>query len=213
MDVVHPRGEDLDMRYTGPTTRINRRYKLAVFPLKKAYERKPYLPGIHGVRLKRRVTEYSTGLNEKQKLRYMFGLTEQQFRKTFAAAKKIRGVTGEIMLRLLECRLDNVVYTMGFAKTRRAARQFVNHGHIMVNGHKVDIPSYTCIPGDEIKVCDKISSKQLSTRFIEESQYRPCPAWISVNSEVLHGVINRYPIREEMVQNVNEQLVIEFYSR
>ncbi len=201
------------MRYTGPTIRINRRYKLAVFPLKKAYERKPYLPGIHGAHLRRRVNDFSLGLNEKQKLRYMFGLTEKQFRRTFQKAKKIRGVTGEVMLRLLECRLDNVVYSMGLAKTRRAARQFVTHGHVKVNGRKVDIPSYTCKPGDEVKVCDKVSSRQLATRFIEDAQYKACPAWLSVNVECLQGSVNRYPVREEMVQGINEQLVVEFYSR
>jgi small subunit ribosomal protein S4 len=186
---------------------------MAIFPAKKAFERKPHLPGIHGPRLKRRTSDFSIGLGEKQKLRYMFGLTEKQFRRTFYQAKRARGVTGEIMLRLLECRLDSVIYTMGLSKTRRSARQFVTHGHVKVNGRKVNIPGYLCRPGDEIKVGDKPSSRQLSTRFMEESQYRACPAWVSVNPEGLQGSVNRYPAREEMVQNIDERLVVEFYSR
>lgn len=201
------------MRYTGPTTRINRRHKMAIFPLKKAYEKKPYLPGMHGARLKRRISDFSLGLNEKQKLRYMFGLSEKQFRLTFSKAKSMRGVTGEAFLRLLECRLDNVVYLLGLAKTRRAARQFVCHGHVKVNGQKVDIPSYCCNPGEEVQVSDKVSSKQLATRSLDDTQYRNCPAWLSVQSEQLKGTVNRLPIREEMVPDINEQLIVEFYSR
>ena len=120
------------MRYTGPTTRINRRFKTVLFPATKAYERKPYLPGIHGAHLRRRVSDYAKGLTEKQKLRFMFGLSETQFRLTFERAKRARGVTGEMFLRLLELRLDNVVYRMGLAKTRRSARQMVRHGHVLV---------------------------------------------------------------------------------
>lgn len=201
------------MRYTGPTTRINRRFKMAVFPLNKAYEKKQYLPGIHGARLKRRISDYSLGLNEKQKLRFMFGLTEKQFRLTFLKAKAMRGVTGEAFLRLLECRLDNVVYLLGFAKTRRAARQFVTHGHVKVNGHKVNIPSYCCEPSDVVEVSDKTSSKQLATRSTDDTQYRNCPAWLSVDVGSFKGSVNRHPVRDEMVSGINEQLIVEFYSR
>lgn len=201
------------MRYTGPTTRINRRFKMAIFPLNKAYEKKPYLPGMHGARLKRRISDYSLGLNEKQKLRFMFGLSEKQFRLTFQKAKSMRGVTGEEFLRLLECRLDNIVYLLGFAKTRRAARQLVSHGHILVNGIKVDTPSYICKEGDAVSVCEKVSSRQLATRNLDDTQYRNCPAWLTVQSDALKGSVNRMPVREEMVQEINEQLIVEYYSR
>ena len=200
-------------RYTGPTTRINRRFGQAIFPPNKAFERKPHLPGIHGPRLRRRISDYSLGLNEKQKLRYMFGLTEKQFRLTFARAKKQRGVTGEIFLQLLETRLDNVIYALGMASTRSAARQFVNHGHLKVNGPTVDIPSFEGKPGDVIEVRDRTSSRQLATRCLEDSQYRVCPAWMTVDVDGLKGTINRLPTAEEMEQSINLQLIVEFYSR
>jgi len=200
-------------RYTGPTTRINRRFNMAIFPPNKAFERKKYLPGQHGPRLRRKISEYGTGLNEKQKLRYMYGLTEKQFRLTFEKAKSQRGVTGEIFMRLLECRLDNVIYRLGFGKTRSAARQFVGHGHIRVNGHKVDIPSYQVSIGDTIEVREKTSSRQLATRALEESTARVLPAWMTLDPHGLQGTIVRVPEREEMEGGVNEQLIVEFYSR
>lgn len=200
-------------RYTGPTTRINRRFSQAIFPPNKAFERKPHPPGIHGPRLRRRVSDYSIGLNEKQKLRFLFGLTEKQFRLTFARAKAQRGVTGEIFLRLLEMRLDNVVYLLGLARTRKASRQFVCHGHIMVNGHKVDIPSYEVKPGDVVEVRDRTSSKQLATRCLEDSQYRTVPAWLTMERDALRGTVNREPEADEMEQSINLQIIVEFYSR
>lgn len=201
------------MRYTGPTTRINRRFKSAIFPATKAYERKPYLPGMHGAHLKRRVSDYSLGLNEKQKLRFMFGLSEAQFHLLFEKAKRMRGVTGEVFLRLLESRLDNIVYRMGFAKTRRAARQMVCHGHVCVNGHKVDIPSYLCQAGEEVSIRENVQARQLATRNLEESQGRNCPTWLTVQSDGLKGTVDRLPIREEMVPDIDEQLIVEYYSR
>jgi small subunit ribosomal protein S4 len=201
------------MRYTGPTTRINRKYKQAIFPLTKAYERKPYLPGIHGPKLRRKVNDYSTGLNEKQKLRFMFGLTESQLRLTFERAKKMKGVTGHVLLQLLETRLDSVVYSLGFAKTRKAARQLVFHGHVRVNGKKVNIPSRTCKPGDEIHVKEKITSRQLVTRCLDETQFRATPPWMTVIPESLKGIVNRLPVRDEMVKDIDDQRIIEFYRR
>lgn len=201
------------MRYTGPTTRINRRFKTILFPATKAYERKPYLPGIHGAHLRRRVSDYAKGLTEKQKLRFMFGLSETQFRLTFERAKQARGITGETFLRLLELRLDNIVYRMGLAKTRRAARQMVLHGHVRVNGEKVSIPSYTCEPLQEVSAGEKAASRQLATRSLEASQGRNCPAWVTVQSDKLKGVVNRMPVREEMVPDIDEQLIVEYYSR
>ncbi|HCJ12595.1 MAG: 30S ribosomal protein S4 [Verrucomicrobia bacterium GWF2_51_19] len=202
-------------RYTGPTTRINRRFGQAIFPPNKAFERRAYPPGVHGPRLRRRVTDYSIGLNEKQKLRYMFGLSEKQFRLTFDRAKTKRGVTGQIFLQLLETRLDSIVYRLGLSKTRSSARQFVNHGHVRVNGHKVDIASYNCQPGDVVEVRDRSASKQLATRCMEESQARTVPAWLTLHAEGMKGTVNRLPSREEMVTeiNINEQLIVEFYSR
>lgn len=200
-------------RYTGPTTRINRRFGMAIFPPTKAFERKPHLPGIHGPRLRRKISEYAAGLNEKQKLRYMYGLTEKQFRRTFEQAKKQRGVTGEIFLMLLETRLDSVIYLLGFAKTRRQSRQFVAHGHIKVNGRKLDIPSYTCKPGDEIEVKQGTSSLQLATRSMEDTQLRTPPSWVTRHDESLRAEVLRQPTREEMEQGINEQLIVEFYSR
>ena len=123
-------------RYTGPTTRINRRFGMALFPANKAFERRTYPPGQHGPTFRRKVSDYGVGLIEKQKLRLMYGLTEKQFRNMYERAKRKKGVTGEVFLTMLETRLDNVVYRLGFAKTRQAARQFVNHGHLLVNGKK-----------------------------------------------------------------------------
>lgn len=200
-------------RYTGPTTRINRRFGQAIFAPNKAFERKPHLPGIHGPRLRRRVSDYSTGLNEKQKLRFMFGLTEKQFRLTFDKAKRKRGVTGENFLQLLETRLDNVIYQLGFARSRQAARQFVNHGHIRVNGQKVDIPSFEVSPGDVIEVRDRTSSRQLATRCLDETQYRVVPAWLTIDRDALRGSVNRLPAISEMEQGINLQVIVEFYSR
>ena len=200
-------------RYTGPTTRINRRFGMAIFPPNKAFERKKYLPGIHGPRLRRKQSDYSIGLNEKQKLRYTFGLTEKQFRRTFEKAKNMRGVTGEEFLRLLEQRLDNVVYHLGMARTRAAARQFVSHGHIMLNGHKVDIASYHTKPGDVIEVRDRTSSRQLATNCLEANQMRVVPPWMTMDADALRGTVNRTPQTDEMEQGFNLQLIVEFYSR
>ncbi len=200
-------------RYTGPTSKINRRFGQNILPTSKAEERKPYTPGIHGPTRRRKISEYGTGLNEKQKLRYMYGLTERQFSILFAKAKRQGGVTGENFLRLLHTRLDNVVYLLGIARTRSAARQFVAHGHVRVNGHKVDIPSYTCKPGDEVEVRDRTSSKQLATRGTEENQYRAVPAWLAMSNDALKGVVSRLPATEELPTDINIQLIVEFYSR
>lgn len=200
-------------RYTGPTTRINRRFGQALFPAKKAMTKKAYMPGQHGPRLRRKVSEYALGLNEKQKLRFMFGLTEKQFSLTFARAKRAGGVTGEVFMQLLETRLDNVVYLLGFGRTRAAARQLVTHGHVRVNDGKVDIPSFSCKPGDVIEVREKSSSRQLAQRSMDESQARPIPAWMERVDGAFKGTITRLPIRDEMDKTINEQLIVEYYSR
>ncbi|MEO6006338.1 MAG: 30S ribosomal protein S4 [Opitutus sp.] len=200
-------------RYTGPTTRISRRFGQQLLGSAKAFERRSYPPGQHGPKLRRKVSEYAVGLNEKQKLRYIYGLLERQFRRVFEIAKKERGVTGERFLQLLETRLDSVVYLLGLAKSRAAARQFVNHGHIRVNGHKVDIASYSVIAGDEIEVKNSPASRQLATRCLEENRVRNVPGWLTMNAETFKAVCNRLPTREEMEQGINEQLIVEFYSR
>lgn len=200
-------------RYTGPTTRINRRFSQAIFAPTKAFERKPHMPGQHGPRLRRKLSDYAIGLNEKQKLRYMYGMTEKQFRLTFERAKKMRGVTGEIFLQMLECRLDNVVYRLGFAKSRSAARQFVGHGHIAVNGKKTDIASFSVKEGDEIEVRERTSSRQLATRNMEESQARIVPEWLNLNSDTLKASVNRIPSVDETESSINVQLIVEYYSR
>ena len=200
-------------RYTGPVTRINRRFGQAIFQAKKAMEKKPYLPGIHGPRLRRKASEYSLGLNEKQKLRFMYGLTEKQFRLTFARAKKQRGVTGEVFMQLLEIRLDNIVYLLGFARTRKASRQMVTHGHVVVNGKKVDIPSFNCKPGDVVEISEKSNSRQLAQRGLDDTQLHNPPAWLERIDGAFRGTVSRLPIRDEMDKTINEQLIVEFYSR
>lgn len=202
-------------RYTGPIQRINRRFGQAILQTSKAFEKRPFPPGMHGQRARRKVSNYATGLIEKQKLRFMYGLTEKQFRLTFGKAKaraKVEGsTTGDFFLRALELRVDNIVYRLGWASSRAAARQFVNHGHIRVNDVKVDVPSYVCQPGDVILVSGKSSSRQLATRFSESMHNHVVPAWLSC--EDLRGVVNRVPDRSECEQGIQEQLIVEFYSR
>jgi small subunit ribosomal protein S4 len=200
-------------RYLGPGTRISRRFNQLILGSGKALERRNYPPGQHGPKSRRKYSEYAIGLNEKQKLRYAYGLLERQFRRMFEMAKKERGITGERFLQLLETRLDSVIYLLGFAKSRAAARQFVNHGHIRVNAHKVDIASYNVQPGDEIEVKNTPASRQFATRNLEENRIRNVPGWLALNAEQFKAAVVRLPTREEMDQNINEQLIVEFYSR
>lgn len=200
-------------RYTGPTTRISRRFGTYILGSAKVLERRNFPPGQHGPKSRRKSSEYSIGLNEKQKLRYTYGLLERQFRRIFAAAKRERGVTGERFLQLLETRLDSTVYLLGFAKSRAQARQLVNHGHVKVGGHKVDIASYTLQAGDTIEIKANNNSRQIVTRSIEESRARVVPGWLTRNDEALSAVVNRLPTRDEMDPSINEQLIVEFYSR
>jgi len=200
-------------RYTGPTTRINRRFGMAIFPANKSFERRTYPPGQHGPSFRRKVSDFGAGLLEKQKLRMMYGLTEKQFRNLFQKAKRKQGITGDNFLSYLETRLDNVVYRLGFAKTRKSARQFVNHGHLLINGHKVDIPSYQVSVGDDITVREKTSSRQVATRNLDGSQYNNTPPWLEVKADSLQGTVSRMPQSDELEQSINVQLVVEFYSR
>lgn len=186
---------------------------MAIFPPTKAFERKPHLPGIHGPRLRRKSTGYSIGLIEKQKLRYLYGMTETQFRIVFEKAKHERGVTAHEFVSLLERRLDSVVYLLGFAKTRAQARQYVNHGHFRVNGKKVDVASFTVKAGDEIDAKPMASARQIISRALEENKLRAVPTWLSRQDDALKGVVNRAPNPEELETGVNVQLIVEFYSR
>jgi len=201
-------------RYTGPKTKISRRFGVPIFGPAKAMERKNYPPGMHGPKgSRRKQSEYAVALAEKQKLRYQYGLLERQFRRYFQTALTRRGVTGETLLQLLETRLDNVVYRLGFANSRNAARQMVSHGHVTVNGRKVNVSSYTCRPGDEIVIKDKPGSRRLAARNLELTQIAPIPDWVIVDKEGFSGKVARIPTREEIAPIVNEQLIVELYSR
>lgn len=200
-------------RYTGPRVRISRRFGLPIFGPTKYLERRNYGPGVHGPKSRRKVTDYGLGLIEKQKLRYYYGLLERQFRGVYEKALKRRGVTGEQMLQILETRLDNVVYHLGFGTTRAAARQMVAHGHVTVNGKKVSVPSYALRVNDAIVVKGSNVSRQLATKNLELSTSRSVPDWLSLNKEELKGVVMRIPTRDEINPIANEQAVVEFYSR
>jgi len=200
-------------RYTGPRVRISRRFGLPIFGPTKYLERRNYGPGVHGPKSRRKHTDYGLGLIEKQKLRYYYGLLERQFRGVYEKALKRRGVTGEQMLQILETRLDNVVYHLGFANTRAAARQMVCHGHLTVNGRKVGIPSYALKVNDAVAVKANNVSRQLATKNLESATSRAVPDWLSLNKEELKGVVMRIPTREEIQPIANEQAVVEFYSR
>lgn len=201
-------------RYTGPKSKISRRYGVALFGPSKALERKNYPPGMHGPKGSRRKrSDYSAALAEKQKLRFMYGLMERQFRRYFQNALRKRGVTGETLLQMLETRLDNVVYRLGFANSRNAARQMVSHGHVAVNNRKVNISSFNLRAGDVITVKDRPASRRLAIRNLELTQIQPIPDWLVVDKDQFQGKIVRIPTREEIAPIVSEQLVVELYSR
>jgi small subunit ribosomal protein S4 len=201
-------------RYTGPRDKIARRFGVALFGPSKGLELRNFPPGQHGARNTRRKTsEYGTALLEKQKLRYQYNVMEKQFRLFFAEAQRRKGVTGENLLQMLELRLDNVVFRLGFANTRFASRQLVSHYHIMVNGKRVNIASYQCKPGDVISVKPAPRSQQLIARFLEGTQGTPVPGWLTQDRDAQKGTVNRVPMREEINPIANEQLVVELYSR
>jgi small subunit ribosomal protein S4 len=201
-------------RYTGPREKIARRFGIALFGPSKALELRNFPPGQHGARnARRKVSEYGVALIEKQKLRFQYGVLEKQFRRFFAEAQRRKGVTGENLLQMLELRLDNVVYRMGFANTRFASRQLVSHRHITVNGRVVNIASFQVKPGDKIGVKDSPRSQQLVGRFLEMTLGNPTPDWMTVDRDNMTATVNRAPIRDEINPIANEQLVVELYSR
>ena len=200
-------------RYTGPRVRISRRFGTPIFGSSKYLERKPYPPGMHGPKSRRKHTEYALALIEKQKLRFYYGLMEKQFHGVYERAIRQRGVTGEIMLQILETRLDNVVYQLGFGNTRAAARQMVSHGHILVNGKKVSIPSYALRVNDVVEVRNNSVSRQMATKGLEISTSRNIPDWLTLDKNAFKGTVLRIPTREDIQPVANEQAIVEFYSR
>jgi len=200
-------------RYTGPRVRISRRFGTPIFGPTKYLERRNYGPGVHGPKSRRKHTDYGLGLIEKQKLRYYYGLMERQFRGVYESALRRRGVTGEQMLQILETRLDNVAYHLGFGNTRAASRQLVGHGHVKVNGRKVNISSYALKVNDVIEIKDSNVSRQLATKNMESATSRAVPDWLSLNKEGFKGTVMRIPTRDEIQPIANEQAVVEFYSR
>lgn len=198
-------------RYTGPSYKQARRVGFSISETGKELARRPYGPGQHGNARKGKLSDYGTQLKEKQKVRFMYGMNERQFKKTFNEAAKMQGIHGTNFLRLLESRLDNLVYRMGMANTRRGARQIVNHGHILVNGKKVNIPSYQCKPGDVISVKENSLEHPAIRQALEANVTRP--AFVEFDSKKLSGTFTRLPERSELNAEINESLVVEFYNR
>src|SRR5262249_45983959 len=200
-------------RYTGPRVRISRRFGVPIFGPSKYLERRAYGPGVHRPKSRRKHTHYGLGLIEKQKLRYYYGLLKRQFRGTYKRALKRPALTGAPMLEIVETRLDNVCYRRGFANTRAASRQLVSHGHVRVNGRKVNIPSFGLRVNDAVEIKNSNAARQLATRNLEIASSRAVPDWLSLNKEALKGVVMRIPTRDEIQPIAKEQAVVEFYSR
>lgn len=199
-------------RYRGPKSKIARRFRDPIFGPDKAMERKNYPPGQHGnSKRRKKESEYGVQLQEKQKAKYTYGILERQFRNIFQQASKRKGITGENLLQLIEARLDNVVYRLGIAPTRRAARQLVAHRHITVNGEVVNIPSFTLKAGDSVGVREKSKSLEAITNAItsRSNQY----SWLEWDDEKMVGKFTNYPAREEIPENIREQLIVELYSK
>ena len=199
-------------RYTGPMTKKSRRLGVDLVGNDKAFERRPYPPGVHG-KGRTKDSEYSLQLREKQKARYSYGVLEKQFRTYYEEANRRSGKTGEELLKILESRLDNVVYRAGLGRTRRQARQFVVHGHFLVNGHKVDIPSYRVTPHDVIDLAEKVKDQTPHIINRETHGERDIPGWMQVFPDRGRILIHQLPVREQIVVDVSEQLIVELYSK
>ena len=198
-------------RYTGSTYRKSRRLGFSILENGKELAKRPYAPGQHGNERRRKLSDYGTQLQEKQKVRFMYGINEKLFRKIFDDAGKLKGVHGENLLRLLESRLDNLVYRLGFASTRKGARQLVNHGHITVNGIKVNIPSYRCKPGDVIAIKEQSKTHPAVLASLEGTNNRV--EFVTFDDKKLSGTYVRFPERSELNADINESLIVEFYNR
>ena len=199
-------------RYIGPKSRIARRFGEAIFGPDKVLEKRNYAPGQHGVNRRKKSSEYGTQLAEKQKAKYTYGVLERQFRLLFAKASRIKGITGEILLQLLESRLDNIVYRLGIAPTRAAARQLVSHCHITVDGKVVNIPSYDVKPGQVVAVREKSKSLEVIATSLDgfnHSKY----SWLEWNEAEKAGKYLNIPQREDIPENIKEQLIVELYSK
>ncbi len=199
-------------RYTGPRTKISRKFSEPIYGPDKYYEKKSYPPGQHGLNKRRKkASEYGIQLAEKQKAKYTYGILEKQFRNTFKKASMKKGVTGEVLLQLIESRLDNVVYRLGIAPTRAAARQFVGHRHITVNGKITNVPSMAIRPGDVVGVRERSKSLEAITESLASRSAGF--AWLEWDEDKMAGKFLNYPEREEIPENINEQLIVELYSK
>ncbi|HEX6594647.1 MAG TPA: 30S ribosomal protein S4 [Bacillota bacterium] len=198
-------------RYRGPVWKKSRRLGISLTGTGKELEKRPYAPGQHGANQRRKISEYGLQLQEKQKLRYMYGLNERQFRNLFDKAGKLKGVHGENFMILLESRLDNIVYRLGFARTRKQARQLVTHGHVTVDGVRLNIPSYQLQPGQVIGLREKAKNLETIKEALEINNF--VPEYLTLDEDKLEGTFNRYPERSELPAEINEALIVEFYSR
>ncbi len=198
-------------RYTKSSYRKSRRLGFSTLETGEELAKKPYAPGQHGNKRGKKLSDYGVQLQEKQKVRFMYGLSEKQFKKTFDIAGKMKGVHGENLLKLLESRLDNITYRMGLSTTRRGARQLVNHGHITVNGKKVDIPSYICKPGDIIAVKESDKEMAIIKSSLEALSKRV--DFVNFDDAKMEGTYIRYPERNELNADIKESLIVEFYNR
>lgn len=199
-------------RYIGPKSRIARRFGEPIFGPDKALNKRNYAPGQHGVNRRKKTSEYGTQLNEKQKVKYTYGVLERQFRILFERAQRSKGITGEILLQLLESRLDNIVYRLGIAPTRSAARQLVNHGHIVVDGKMVNISSYSVKPGQVVGVRERSKSLEVIDKSLTGFNHAKY-SWLDWNEQDKSGKYLNVPAREEIPENIKEQLIVELYSK
>ena len=199
-------------RYTGPKTKIARKFGEPIFGEDKVLQRRNFPPGQHGQNRRRKTSEYGTQLREKQKAKYTYGVLERQFRNLFEKASSLKGITGEILLQLLESRLDNVVYRLGMAPTRPAARQLVLHKHITVNGNPVNIPSYKVLPGDVVAIREKSKSLEVIADALAGFNHSKYP-WIEWDESIKGGKFLHLPQREDIPETIKEQLIVELYSK
>ena len=201
-------------RYTGPLCKLCRREGMKLCDKRNcAYERRSYPPGMHGQNMRRKQSEYAIQLREKQKTKRIYGVLENQFRNYYLKAARRKGVTGEVLLQMLECRLDNMVYRFGFAPTRRSARQLVRHGHIVVNGRVVNIPSFQVARGDAVQVREKSREMPIIQDAVKDAVFPDQSVWLSVDKANLSATLDAYPNRNEIPTPVEEQLIVEFYSK
>ncbi|MBQ9639199.1 MAG: 30S ribosomal protein S4 [Bacteroidales bacterium] len=199
-------------RYTGPKTKIARKFHDPIYGADKSYERKPYAPGMHGQNRRRgKLSEYGVQLQEKQKAKYTYGILERQFRKLYAEASRRGGITGEVLLQLIEARLDNVVYRLGIAQSRAQARQLVSHRHITVNGEVVNVPSFLLKEGDVVAVRERSKSLEVIVNSVASHANRY--SWLEWDNASMQGKFMNYPQRADIPENINEQLIVELYSK